>query len=441
MSASQIRAGVALTIAAAVLGSSAPLYTPKALAAAPLTATTYDVVVYGATAAGVLAALAAAGEGAETLLLEPRGAANIGGMVTGGLSATDIGTTTAVLGGRTRAFFEAVGHAYGSNASVYQFEPHVASDIFSGWLAAAAPRLTVVVGARLVSAGLSSEAASGGPRRWDNATDATGRTFAGRVWVDATYEGLSLPLVGASFAWGREGGSAFNESVAGVTQPCGAVSPGHNYTCQPQLLAGVGALWGNGSAIPGVTPPPGAPWTGDNRTQAYNFRVTLTNNASNAAPFPRPAAYDPADYEFVRRYIALHGLNSTHGLVGGTALPGAKFDDNSQLTDWVGESWAYVAAVAAADAAGAAAVWTRHETLAQGYFWFLANDPGLPAGVREGMRGWGLPADEFSETGHWPPQLYVREALRLQGDWVLTQVGGRRMGGADGRAATRCLGR
>ena len=271
------------------------------------------------------------------------------------------------------------------------------------------------------SAGFSS-APDGSNRRWENATDTTGRTFIGQVWVDATYEGLALPLVGTQFAFGREGQGVYNESVAGVTQPCGSASPGHTYTCQPQLYANVSALWGNGSTIPGVTSPPGTAWSGDNRTQAYNFRVTLTNNASNMVPFSRPTAYNPADFEIVRRRIVHLGINDTRGLVGGTALPHSKFDDSNQLRDWVGESWAYAEAVASGNISAQEIAWDRHTALTQGYYWFLANDPDLPAGVREGMRAWGLPADEYTQTGNWPQQLYVREALRLQGDWIFTQV-------------------
>jgi hypothetical protein len=242
------------------------------------------------------------------------------------------------------------------------------------------------------------------------------------VWLDATYEGLALPLTGASFTWGREAPQVYNESVAGVTQPCGDVSPGHVYTCQPQVFAGVRAAWPNGTLLQGVTPPPGPAWTGDNRTQSYNFRVTLTTNASNLVPFPRPEGYDPSAYELFRRYIALHEITNASKLLGGTRLPHEKYDDNNQMTDWVGESWAYPPAIAAQNQTAQDAVWSRHTTLAQGFFYFLATDPGLPAALRESMRTWGLPADEFLNSGHWPPSLYVREALRLVGDFVLSQA-------------------
>ena len=75
---------------------------------------TFDVLVYGATPAGVLASDAAAGEGVKVGLLDPRGV--VGGAIAGGLCETDTGTTTSVIGGRTRKFFHQVALHYNSSS-------------------------------------------------------------------------------------------------------------------------------------------------------------------------------------------------------------------------------------------------------------------------------------------------------------------------------------
>ena len=199
-----------------------------------------DVLVYGATPAGVLAAAAAAGEGASVALLDPR--AHFGGAVAGGLCETDTGTTTAVLGGRTRAFFAAMGAAYGLPAGTpaYAFEPRVAQAELRRMLAAAGPgATTLALSTRLVAG------ARGPGGRLASATDASGATHTARVWVDASYEGWLLPLAGIAHTWGREAASVYGESVAGVIASPYAPTP--NYTVQGDLFAAVDARWPNGS--------------------------------------------------------------------------------------------------------------------------------------------------------------------------------------------------
>lgn len=294
-------------------------------------AATYDVdvFVYGGTPAGILAALGAAGEGARVLLLEPR-AGCIGGMMSGGLANTDIGVTTAVIGGRTRAFFEAVTRHYGAAEPLYDFEPSVALKIFEWQLAQAGSNLSVTVGGRVVAL------AAGAGARIASATLADGSTISARVFVDCTYEGALLPLARVSYAFGREPASAFGESVAGVLpEPHPTWEAGHPFTSQGQPWVNISGLAADGTLLPGVSPAPGAVGSGDEAVQSYGWRVTWTWNSSNMLrPWPRPSSYDPSLYELQLRAILQRNLTSWSHILGlGTTneLPGhsLKMDMNN----------------------------------------------------------------------------------------------------------------
>ena len=392
-----------------------------------------DVIVYGSTPAGVLAAVAAAREGASVLLLDPR-ATPVGGMMSGGLGNTDLGTTTAVLGGLTRRFFEEnCAHYYpdGPKPCFFaNFEPSVALDIFLGpaFLGNASTPVAVHTSTRFT--GLTKDAATG---RIVSGVTAAGDTVSATSWVDATYEGALLPLAGVSTAFGREAVAQYNESVAGVLpEPHNASTPDHPFTSQGQLWEGLSPFFSNGSLIPLVTPPPGAVGSADDRLQAWNLRFTLTNDTANMLqPWPRPASYDPAQMELLSRYIAARNATAfTHtGLCCGATLPAApgrprtKFDVNSQRTDFQGLNWGYAQAVRAGDWAAQERILQAHRDLTLSYFYFLQNDARLPASLRASMSDFGLPLDEHVACGHHLPcQVYVREALRMVSDFVFTQA-------------------
>ena len=377
----------------------------------------YDVLVYGATPAGVLAADAAAGEGSRVALLDPRG--TVGGAIAGGLCETDIGTTTAVLGGRTRKFFEQVAAHYRKPGPLYAFEPHVAEGVFRTFFLASKPSLTLALNTRIarleVTAGVITRALL-----------ANGSALTARVWVDASYEGWLLPMAGVDYTYGRESPEAFGERDAGVLPPANPTwSPARPYVAQHQLGPPVRVPLPSGALLPLLTPAPPPVGTGENATmQAYAFRTTLTTNASNMLqPWPRPEGYDPARFELVRLAIAQGNLSSFRAVAGlGGALPGAKFDNNNHnYGQFVGLSWPYPAAVAANDWAAQEAVWDAHRAAYLGLFYFLATDPRLPPGFAAGSLELGLPLDEYAAFGHFPGALYVRECLRLQADFVLTQ--------------------
>jgi len=387
----------------------------------------FDIIVYGATPGGVLAAAAAAGEAGGSLrvaLLDPR--ALVGGCMAGGLANTDVGSDKRVMGGRTRAFFQQVSLAYGGagNTSQYTFEPRVAEGIFRGYFLAGRPNLALHSSTRVVAA--AAEPAPGGGRRIASLTTAAGAVFTARAIVDASYEGFLLPLANISFTYGREPAAQYGERAGGVSGTAGV--PGA-YTVQPQLFEGVDPYAADGSVVPLVqAQPPGPLGSGDNRTQAYMYRVTTTAvPGAFLQPWPRPAAYNASQFELFRRVVAAR--NGSHILGACSNLPNGKCDANSQYFDQTGPgfSWDYPRAVAAGDWAAQTAVWDAYRDFQLGLAYFLQNDPALPAEVRAHMATFGLPLDEYplappgTPVAHFPPQLYVRETLRMVSDFVFTE--------------------
>jgi hypothetical protein len=236
-----------------------------------------------------------------------------------------------------------------------------------------------------------------------------------------------------SYTFGREPMSQYNETLAGV----------RDRTPKHQFLVDIPARGPDGKLHPEISSEPrGAAGAGDKRIQAYNFRVIATNNPFNRVPWPKPARYDAKRYEVLALLVQamekkLGRPQVFHELTLIAPIPNQKADFNNQgafSTDYIGKNYDYPGA----GYQRREEIWRDHVDYVQGFYYFLANDPRIPRSLQMEVREWGLPKDEYEDTGHWPHQLYVREARRMVSDYVMTQhdcEGRRRAQDAVGLAA------
>ena len=409
-----------------------------------------DVVVYGGTSAAVIAAIRAAMLGADVVIVSPD--KHLGGLTSGGLGYTDSGNTRAI-GGLARDFYRRVWKHYQqpeawkwqprdtfralgqgvkaadtADDSMWLFEPHVAERIFDEWLAEHAievvreARLDRERGVELVPA---ADGAAGpkiaGPmtKSIQSITTLAGpagpaRRFAGKVFIDATYEGDLMAAAGVKYHVGREANSVYREEWNG--NQVGILHHSHFFKVPVDPFKTPGDP--KSGLIPLVSAdPPGTRGEGDKRVQAYCFRMCLTDHPDNRMPFEKPPGYDPARYEVLARVLAA-GWREVFGKFD--AIPNRKTDTNNHgpvSFDHIGSNYDYPEA----SYERRREIIADHERYQQGMLWFLAHDERVPADIRTRMQQWGLPKDEYGDTGHWSPQLYIREARRMIGEDVLTE--------------------
>jgi hypothetical protein len=372
----------------------------------------FDVCVYAGNASGVMAACAAAKEGAKVVVVEP--SRWLGGMTGGGLMHVDWGREEAVSGS-TRPILKQGFEDPQYRATFVKMLADAGIPVIYDHRVSAVEKVAGRI--RAITLDRAPFDATGCPPA--QPAQAAARVIRAQVFIDCSYEGDLLAQAGVAYTFGREARDTYGESLAGAQPPMSV------YAIDPYVQPGDPAS----GLLPMLQPTPvAAVGAADRLTMGYGFRWKFTFKG-DGLPIDPPDDYDPKQFELYRRAFQ-QGVDILAGRVMRGKVDGWESSGGRIFSGGAGNlaralfaptNYGSNAGYPDGDYATRARIWKAQQDFVRGMTHFLRTDPSVPEKQRELARSAGLAKGIFDETRGYPHQLYVREARRMVSDYVVTQ--------------------